>query len=400
MLEPLGQSQVFKYLRRLAKSHDIILLSYEKKDEWRDASQRSALRAALGEAGIRWVPLRYHRRPSSLATSYDLAAGFLVSVALTLFCRVRIVHARSYVPSVLALGLKKLFGTRFIFDMRGFWADERVERAGWSKSAGIYRVAKWFERRFFTEADVVVSLTHAGVGSIRKLPYLQGRLPDCRVIPTCTDLERFKPPADRSGAPFTLGYVGSADSAYLFEPVLRCFRELRLLRPDARLLVVTRTPHAALRELLATFGIDGGCIEIKSVPHDAVAGEMGRMDAGIFFVKPGFSATASVPTKLGEFLACGVPCLGNAGIGDLESILEGESVGVILREFTREAERTAIAELVGLCATPGIGRRCREVAERVFSLKQGVAAYDRIYRSLSQPLGEGRGEGVEKDLPE
>jgi glycosyltransferase involved in cell wall biosynthesis len=382
LLEPMGYSQVFQYLRHLAKEHDIFLISFEKGDDWGDADRREVLLRQAKEAGIFWTPLRYHRKPSALATAFDVLLGLLVASWLLARHRIAIVHARSYVSSVIALALKKLFCVGFIFDMRGFWADERVERAGLGKESRLYRVAKWFERHFLCNADVVVSLTHAGVKVIGNFPYFSEVKGSFQVIPTCTDLAGFPPAPARKGGGFTLGYVGSADTAYLFDPVLRCFGKLVEIRPDARLLVLTRSSHDRLRQLLQEHRIDPARVELKSVAPGEVAAEMARMDAGIFFVKPGFSTAASVPTKLGEFLSCGIPCLGNAGIGDLEAILEGESVGIILREFTPDAEGAAVASLLALCDDPQIRTRCAAVASRTFDLHKGVASYDTIYRLL------------------
>lgn len=121
-MEPLGQSQVLQYLIKLAKYHNILLISYEKSADWEDKNRRNIMLEDTRGVGIHWVPLRYHKRPSAVATAYDIAMGFCVSAFLVLRHRIQVVHARSYVPSVMALALKKLTGIKFLFDMRGFWA--------------------------------------------------------------------------------------------------------------------------------------------------------------------------------------------------------------------------------------------------------------------------------------
>jgi len=88
-----------------------------------------------------------------------------------------IVHARSYVASVIALFLKKFTNVGFVFDMRGFWADERVDGGLWRPDSPLFRVAKWFERQFLLAADDVVSLTHAGVDEIQRFVYLRNAPP-------------------------------------------------------------------------------------------------------------------------------------------------------------------------------------------------------------------------------
>jgi len=228
ILEPLGQSQVLRYLERLSSGRKIVLISFEKPDDWQQVERREALRAQIRAAGMIWMPLRYHKRPSALATAYDIAQGLGVAAWAVVRHRVRIVHARSYVPSVMALALKKLFRLKFIFDMRGFWADERVDGGLWPAGGRLYRVAKWFERHFLLNADCVVSLTRAAVDEMRTFPYLQGRMPRFEVITTCADLDLFKPAQDQlqawqPGGVFTLGYVGSVGVWYLFDETLRCF---------------------------------------------------------------------------------------------------------------------------------------------------------------------------------
>lgn len=385
ILEPLGQSQVLRYLERLALNHKIVLISFEKLHDWQQVERREALRQQIDEAGITWVPLRYHKRPTALATAYDIAQGVAVGAWMVLRHGVRIVHARSYVPSVMAFALKKIFRLKYIFDMRGFWADERVDGGLWRADGRLYRIAKWFERCFLRNADCVVSLTQAAVTEMRTFSYLQGHMPRFEIITTCADLDLFRP--NEAGThtevrPFTLGYVGSVGVWYLFDEVLRCFQLLRERLPNARLHILNRDGHEYIRERMRALGIDPTSVQIDAVDHAGVARAMQQMDAGIFFIKPAYSKLASAPTKLGEFLGCGVPCLSNTGVGDMATLLEIERVGVALSKFDEPVMRAAVDRLLRLTQEPDIKAHCREAALRYFSLDEGVRAYDRIYRDL------------------
>lgn len=386
MLEPLGQSQVLAYLERLASDRPIHLISFEKPADLADGAARARVAQRMVAAGIHWHALTYHKRPSALATAWDILAGTVVGCALAWRHRLRIVHARSYVASVMALGIKRLTGTRFVFDMRGFWADERVDGGIWPAGSRMYRVAKGFERRFLLRADHGVSLTHAAVTEIARFDYLAGgRMPPFTVIPTCADLTRFAPPARPPAreAGFVLGYVGSAGTWYLFDAVATAFARLRSLRPDARLLVINRGEHAHIRSCLAAAGVPDNAVELRSADHAEVPAQMARMDAGIFFIRQAFSKQASAPTKLGEFLGCGIPCLANAGVGDMAGILEGERVGIALRNFDTAAIDEGLQALLDLCADPQAAARCMAAAQRHFSLDEGVKRYREVYASLT-----------------
>ena len=388
LMEPLGQSQVWQYLSGLSVNHKIILISYEKAADWANKPERERIKAAVRAKGVIWIPLRYHKKPSAVATAFDIYMGTLVALYLTLRYRVKIVHARSYVPSVIAFPLKKLLGVKYIFDMRGFWADERVDGGLWPKDGRLYRVAKWFERRFLLAADRVVSLTQAAVKDMQSFPYLQGRMPKFEVITTCADLDLFKPGTpdpslQKDIRPFTLGYVGSVGVWYLFDETLQFFKLLRQVIPNARLDILNRGDHIYILERLNVHQIDLQAVQLEVTDHVGVAHAMCRMDAGIFFYKSAYSKMATAPTKLGEFLGCGIPCVGNTGVGDMAAILAGENVGVVLCAFDDEAYAQGVQALLKLVADVDTKSRCINVAKKYFALEQGVKAYDRIYQELS-----------------
>ncbi len=386
MLEPLGQSQVLAYLKRLTNGQVFHLISFEKAEDWANLAERERITHEIAAGGIAWHPMRYHKRPSAAATAWDITCGIVAGTWLVMRHRLRIVHARSYVPSVMALAIKWLTGVKYVFDMRGFWADEKVDGGSWARGGKMYSLAKRFERRFFLEADHVVSLTNAGVIEMQRFPYLQESMPPVTVIPTCADLTRFAPMSrvaqECSNGAFVLGYVGSVGTYYLFDQVVACFAHLRLLRPEARLLIVNRGQHAYIRERLTAAGMSDAAVELVSVSHAEMPRQMARMDAGVFFIKPLFSKQASAPTKLAEFLGCGIPCLGNAGVGDMAQVLDGEQVGIALASFDAGSLTAGLMRLLKLVDDPRTRARCVAAAQRHFSLDEGVARYQSIYDSL------------------
>ncbi len=395
LLEPLGQSQVLAYLEQLAADRRIHVLSFEKAADWADRGARAKLADRLERAGIDWSPLRYHKAPTAPATAYDIACGVALGLWLTVTRGVRIIHARSYVPAAMALVIKRLTGARFVFDMRGFWADERVDGGLWGRHGRLYRLTKALETRFLRAADHVVTLTEASKRVLADFNGVKGRNLPLSVIPTCADLERFALKVAEA-RPFTFGYVGSVGTWYLIDEMLQFFMAISKRRPDARMLVVNRNDHVQIREAAARSGIDLDRLELIAARHDEVPALIGRMDAAGALIQPCFSKIASAPTKLAEYLGCGVPCLGNVGVGDMEEILEGERVGVALRGFSPAELEEAADRLLTLCADRETPARCRAAAVRLFSLESGVAEYDAVYRRL---LGGNRTTPVKTSMP-
>ena len=139
--EPLGQSQVVAYLERLAADCVIQLISFEKPGD-----DRAPVRARLADCGVAWHPLVYHRGPPVASTVLDVVRGtrrikqLAAGIEGTL-----ILHARSYVPALMALRARLGERARFLFDIRGFWADERVEAGLWRRDGALHRIAKRYE---------------------------------------------------------------------------------------------------------------------------------------------------------------------------------------------------------------------------------------------------------------
>ena len=69
------------------------------------------------------------------------------------------------------------------------------------------------------------------------------------------------------------------------------------------------------------------------------------------------------------------------GIGDVDELLEGQGVGVIVDEFSEASYERAAKQIRELAADPDARARCRAVARETFSLEEvGIPRYDRLYR--------------------
>jgi glycosyltransferase involved in cell wall biosynthesis len=279
--------------------------------------------------------------------------------------------------------MKKTMKVKFIFDMRGFWADERVDGGIWKKNSILFRIAKWFEKQFLLNADHIVSLTKSGRNEILKFPYLLVYHPKISVIPTCANLDHFKLTSHKNDG-FVFGYVGSVGTWYLFDVTVKCFALLLKLKPNSKLLIINRNEHAYIKSCLIKGGVPLESVEIASADHADMPEQISRMHASIFFIKPVFSKQASAPTKLGEILGCGVPCISNWGVGDMAEILEGDGVGVAVSQFNDAELEAGLLRLIALTHEPDIAERCMASAIRNFSLDNGVAQYKKIYKSMVQ----------------
>ena len=395
MLEPLGQTQVLPYLRELAKRGvKFTLLSFEKGEAFTADGQRSCveLKHDLLKQGIEWHWLRYHQRPSLAATAFDVLAGVRYASRLIQRTGIELVHARAYIPATIALALKRKFGIKMIFDVRGLMAEEYVDARHWPKGGLRYRVTKAAERRIFAATDAVVTLTERIWPIIKEWDGLKGRDVHHAVIPCCADLSLFKSSqlerarvrtelglSDR----FTFVYSGSLDGWNLTEQTADFFARVFLSGNNVHLLWLTTGSHERVRQLMTARGIGEDHFSICSVTPQEMPSYLAAGDVGICLNKRGLSRMASSPTKNGEYLACGLPIIINSGIGDSDDLVKEWKAGILIEDLNDRDFDCAWDETQQLVSDPNIKTKVRAVAEKVFDLNTvGAERYAHLYQAV------------------
>lgn len=350
MTDPLGQSQVLPYLIGLSKKgFQFTLVSFEKPDRY--SQERTKIEALCIENNIHWKPLIYTKNPPVLSTILDIRKMKKIAFTLHREKSFQLVHCRSYISALVGLKLKKEKGVKFLFDMRGFWADERLEGGIWNIKNPlfkfIYNYFKKKERSYFEESDAIVSLTEVGKSEILSWNLNAVTPEKIQVIPCCVDLKLFDPKKTDSDLvhrkkieyqlndKYVVGYVGSIGTWYQLKEMLLAFKHILQLKPHAVFLFVTKESPSTIHLEAEKVGITADSIRVVAAQHHKVPSFISLFDCSIFFIRPSFSKKASSPTKQGEIMAMGIPLICNAGVGDTDEIVLRYSSGLVLKD-TRE----------------------------------------------------------------
>ena len=395
MRDALGQTQVIPYLRELAKRGvNFTLLSFEKPKFFTTEGQTRAtdLKNQLLDQNIDWHALPYHQRPSLPATLYDVVAGIRYASDLVRRNEIEMVHARGHIPATIALGLKRKFKIKMIFDLRGLMAEEYVDANHWPQGGLRYRVTKSAERRILAATDAIVTLTERIWPIIKEWDGLRGRNVHHAVIPCCVDLSLFKfSESERTrrrtelglGDRLTLVYSGSLDGWYLTEQMADFFASLVQKRSDAHLLWLTTGDSERVQQLMSARGIRNDQFTIRSVAASEVPSYLSAGDVGLSFIKRCFSKIASSPTKNGEYLACGLPVVINAGIGDSDALVTDWKAGVLVHELDGTGFDNAYAQIATFLDDSNAKARARDIAEKLFDLNViGGRRYADLYERV------------------
>ncbi|UCB56954.1 MAG: glycosyltransferase [Candidatus Omnitrophota bacterium] len=393
--EPIPQSQVLTYLKEINKKGVAFYwLSFEKRDSpLRSAEKRKAFREELLKSNIRWFSLPYHKRPYLLAKIFDILSGILYSSYLVIRCKINIVHGRGEVSSFMCLILKKcLFKLKFIYDRRGYMAEDYVEGGMWKgRGSPFYRLLKFIDKSLLSSSDAVVVLTER----IKKILIGENdKIADkISTIPCCVDLKKFRYNSSKNiklltdlklQDKFVFIYLGSLGTWYLLNEMVDFFILAKRQIPNAHFLILSMSEHSVVRDVFFRKSQTEEDFTLLKSPPGLVQNYISLADAALIFIKPVFSKLSSSPTKFAECLSCGLPVVINSNIGDCDELIRPNRIGVIVDKFDNHGYQKALEKLKGLMDEGQILRqRCRKVAEDFYPLSLGAEKYWRLYRKIT-----------------
>jgi len=393
MTDPLGQSQVLPYIAGLAKEgYTFHLISFEKHDRY--LKHKNHIQKYCEKHNINWHPQDYHSEGGLRKTIRQVRKMNKVALYLQKRHQFSIVHCRSYISALAGLKLKRKFGVKMIFDMRGFWADERIDGKIWNLDSKIYKtIYNYFKRKeieFLTKSDYTVSLTNNGKKEIESWKAIEKENVNIKVIPCCVDLELFNPEKinleekqklkaslNINEDDFILGYVGSIGTWYMLPEMLDYFSVFKSVKPNAKFLFVTGEKPDFVKSEAMKKNLNPDDIIITSVLHDQVPIHISLFNQSIFFIRPTYSKKASSPTKQGEIMAMGVPLICNSGVGDTDEIVTKYNSGKVINSFDNENYKKVIEENITYDPI-----EIAKGAKDYFALEKGVKAYLSIYREM------------------
>jgi len=372
--------------RLAALGVDLTLLTFEKPQDLERPGAAAAVEAELTNAGVRWIPLRYHKRPKLLAKALDFGQAWLRGLAARLGQRFDLIHARTFLGGLMGLPLARIMRARFVYHNEGFYPDEQVDAGVWRAGSLSHRIAKFLERQLYSAADGIIALSRPAQQAIGALPAVRRKRTPSAVVPSCVDLDHFRAgsrPALDSTVPLRFVYAGSVGGRYLLDRIAR-FVALLGQNRKVHLQVCTRTDFGLVQRLLREGGLAEEAWSTCSVPQEAMPDELVRHHVGLHFLTSGLSEHGGSPTKIGEYWACGLPVVATPNMGDIDTIIRREQIGVIVQGHTETDYRDAADQLDGLLHDPEVASRCRQAAEKYYGLaaacKAQVALYRRVLR--------------------
>lgn len=396
MTDPLGQSQVIPYLSGLTKyGYRFTILSCDKPDKY--ASGKTYVEQLLQGLPIKWISIPYHKSPPVLSSIYDYRKLRAKAKEIYQDDPFEMVHTRPGLPTLAALWLRKKYAVKFLNDVRGFWADERVDGGMWKLGNPLFKAVYGFfkkhENECLEKADHVTCLTYAAKTEMLTWTHIKKQPLNIEVIPCSADIELFDPSnidvqlKDKfrqelkiSETDIIFSYLGSIGGWYLTGEMMRLCKLIAVRIPNAKFLFISPHRHEVIEEAAAKQGLPADRIITCHASRHEVPVLLSFSSYSIFFIKPCYSKLSSSPTKHGEIMAMGIPVITNSGVGDVEKIVNKYNSGIIVKDFSDKS----FSEVANIVASGKSFDKAaiRKGAVEFYALPEAIERYRKVYKTI------------------
>ncbi|MCX7918795.1 MAG: glycosyltransferase [bacterium] len=406
------RSQVETLLKLLSTKYPndlkFTLITVERWKEFLNQALKSTFRKELAQSGIRVIiiprflseSLRmdsanksfWQRVWSNLALLIDLNLLGWITLYTLLRYQIQIIHTRSYIPGIIGVFCKKLLRKKFIFDPRGLIPEELALAQGWQESHRKYRVWKHIEKWLLKNADRVYVLSEPFAQHYQKIiPTLKPLITPC-----CVDINHFSYNSEkRIALRKKLGVednlvvvftVGAFVPYQYLEGGIQLFQHILKLRTDALLFLLTPDKAKIQNYLQKVSDFDIRILdliksytpEFKEMPDYLCA-----CDIALLVRFPSIISKVASPVKFAEYLACGVPVIAYPNIGDTQTIIEQEQVGIVIDLHNESYTILQLQKLlVHLADRETLASRCRTTAINHLSWEKYLDLYYTTYQNL------------------
>ncbi len=374
ILDNLGKSQITSYLFKLNNYYKITLVSLENKNKTKE--EFINIKRKYTNLNIDWIKLNFSKIPI-LGFFINFSKIFFIILFLIVFKKIKYFHCRSLMPSIICYYLNLFFKIQYLFDMRGFWIDEKSDRKNLSKNNISYKYIKYLENKILQNSSQIISLTNQAKGIIQ----IKNRIDKekIHVIPTCADMEKFhrnKKLNNKNDLIFC--YLGTIDGAYDLEIVLNYFNKLNQEYNNSYLKILTNQQFK-LKKILHKYNKNKN-ITFNSVNNEKIVNYLNDVDFGIFYLKDNYSIKASFPTKISEYLSLGIPIITNPYNLDVIKIIEQNKIGILIDFHKLEINNDLKKYLEIKNNYPKISKECVLYCKNNLSLDVGVEKYIQVYK--------------------
>ena len=384
LLDPLGQSQIVPYVSAISDAgYSLTIVSYEKVE--RTKEQIKFMEIKLQKIGVNWVRLEF--KSGKLWAIKRLISGTLLVRKLCRDLQPDFVHLRGFVPAVIF----QLCRTRvpFLYDFRGFALGEWVDSGKITQSSLLYRVLNQLDRKAVNSASGFVVLEESAKRLLKET-YDVPNVP-LKVIRTCTDTKRYKKRENiknNENSTLRFAFLGGVRFPYRPDLALMLIEKLIEHGFDCNIDFINESDHGIIEKAHNLSNISKEKVRILGCEHSEIPDILATYDCGIVMVEPSHWRRVCSPTKMGEYLASGLPVISLEGIDAVDELSKRTACvsTVSSEELLGHLQEGRAQQILSFIKSIDVNQKCQILANDEFDLEMAGNLYIELYSEMEAEI--------------
>jgi len=370
--DPLFQNLMLEYLRTLVKSEGVhfYLITFEQKHYALSVEQVRREQRILLQSGISWYPIPYHAGSFIvLKKIVDLFQAIFLMGKLRQLTKAKLLVTFTNLSASIGIICAHLFRLKMLVYCYEPHSDFLVELGIWRKGSIKHRISRWIELYAGKRADFVMASTK----------YVADLLTDFKVkgrvvrAPVSVDENKFlfkskgrekiRQIYDLKNRNVFL-YLGKFGYLYYNEEIAKLCKTLFDNIDNSFFLIVTSNDQETIRRMFQRNGLPEGSFFVTgNLSYEEVKDYISAADIGLSAVSPTPSQKFRSPTKVAEYLLCGLPYITCEGVSEDDIYAIKHNVGAVVKSFDENHIIESIFQIQNLLNEEkvSIRERCRNV---------------------------------------
>lgn len=384
LLDPLGQSQIVPYFSAISNAgYSLTIVSYEKVQRTKD--QIKLMEIKLQKIGAHWVHLEF--KPGKFWAIKRIISGALLIRKLCRDLKPDFLHLRGFLPAVIfQLSLSRV---PFLYDFRGFALGEWVDIGKIKPSSVLYSLMNSLDQKAVKNASGLVVLEECAK-HLLKDTYDVPNVP-IKVIRTCTDVKSYKKRKNvynKKSRALRFVFLGGARFPYRPDLALTLIGKLTDHGLDCNIDFINEGDHSIIEKANHLTNISKEKFQILTCEHFEIADILPVYDCGIVMVETSYWRRVCSPTKMGEYLASGLPVISLKGIDAIDDLANRtECVSTVsLKELQSHFQVGRVQQILSFIKSTGVTQKCKILARDEFNLETAGNLYVELYSEIEDRI--------------
>ncbi|MGM0582490.1 MAG: glycosyltransferase [Bacteroidota bacterium] len=390
--DPLFQNILLSYIKAISRNNfgDFHVITFEQVEYHIDENEKIQIKNYLANYNIFWHPLSFHTgRFLIIKKGIDLIQSVFMILKLKFKYNIKVIFSFANVASSMAILIKKLFKIKMIVYSYEPHSEFMCELGLWNKRGIKFRILNYLEKLAGRDADYILTGTKYMVERLG----MENSNAKVYRAPTAVDENDFYfRPEGRMTVREKIGmkeeyvilYLGKFGDLYYQDEIPKLSREIKKTIPNSYFLVVTSNNHDDIEELYRKYLKETDFHITGHLSYEEVKDYISASDLGISGVPPTDSQKYRSPTKVAEYLLCGIPYITSEKIAEDDIVAYDNEVGLVVKNFQLPLSDSQKSILLGLYNENREKQRirCRETALQYRSRNNNLALISNIYEEI------------------